>query len=86
MECMPRQARIDAPGALHHIVIRGIERRGILEDDKDRIDFLGRLSGLLQEKDRSAVSRAVQRVEKDPDLIASARRILGLLVSNASQH
>ena len=83
---MPRQARIDAPGALHHIVIRGIERRGIFEDDKDRIDFLGRLSGLLQEKDRSAVSRAVQRVEKDPDLIASARRILGLLVSNASQH
>jgi len=48
---MPRQARIDAPGALHHIVIRGIERRGIFEDDKDRKDFLERLSGLLQEKD-----------------------------------
>ena len=48
---MPRQARIDAPGALHHIVIRGIERRGIFEDDEDRKDFLERLSGLLQEKD-----------------------------------
>jgi len=24
---MPRKARIDAPGALHHIIIRGIERR-----------------------------------------------------------
>jgi hypothetical protein len=24
---MPRQARIDAPGALHHIIVRGIERR-----------------------------------------------------------
>jgi len=47
---MPRQARIDAPGALHHIVIRGIERKGIFEDDKDREDFLERLSGLLQEK------------------------------------
>ena len=23
---MPRKARIDAPGALHHIIIRGIER------------------------------------------------------------
>ena len=83
---MPRQARIDAPGALHHIVIRGIERRGIFGDDKDRKDFLERLSGLLQEVDRSAVSRAVQRVEKDPDLIASARRILGLLGSEASHH
>ena len=36
--------------------------------------------------DRSAVSRAVQRVEKDPDLIAAARRILGLLGSEASHH
>ena len=83
---MPRQARIDAPGALHHIVIRGIERRGIFEDDEDRKDFLERLSGLLQEVDGSAVNRAVQRVEKDPDLIAAARRILGLLVSHTSHH
>ena len=46
---MPRQARIDAPGALHHIIIRGIERRAIFRDDKDREDFLERLSGLLEE-------------------------------------
>ncbi|MBL7203814.1 MAG: hypothetical protein ISS63_05705 [Desulfobacteraceae bacterium] len=46
---MPSQARIDAPGALHHILIRGIEQRGIFEDDKDREDFLERLSKLLQE-------------------------------------
>ena len=46
---MPRQARIDAPGALHHILIRGIEQRGIFEDNKDREDFLERLSKLLQE-------------------------------------
>ena len=24
---MPRKARVDAPGALHHIIARGIERR-----------------------------------------------------------
>jgi hypothetical protein len=24
---MPRQARIDSPGALHHIIARGIERK-----------------------------------------------------------
>jgi len=46
---MPRQARIDAPGALHHIFIRGIEGRAIFEDDKDREDLLERLSDLLQE-------------------------------------
>ena len=26
---MPRQARLDAPGVLHHIMVRGIERRKI---------------------------------------------------------
>jgi putative transposase len=44
---MPRQARMDAPGALHHIIIRGIDRRLIFTDDRDREDFLKRLSDLL---------------------------------------
>ena len=44
---MPRQARIDAPGALHHIIVRGIERRKIFDDDKDRYDFLSRLGDIL---------------------------------------
>jgi len=44
---MPRQARIDAPGALHHIICRGIERRSIFKDDDDRVDFVRRLSILL---------------------------------------
>jgi hypothetical protein len=33
---MPRQARIDAPGALEHIIIRGIERKAIFKNDTDR--------------------------------------------------
>jgi len=44
---MPRQARLDAPGILHHIMIRGIERRNIFVNDRDRKDFLERLSKLL---------------------------------------
>ncbi len=28
---MPRKARIDAPGALHHIIARGIVRRSIFK-------------------------------------------------------
>ena len=46
---MPRQARLDAPGVLHHIMIRGIERRKIFIDDRDREDFLERLAKLLPE-------------------------------------
>ena len=33
---MPRQARLDAPGVLQHVMARGIERRKIFWDDKDR--------------------------------------------------
>ena len=46
---MPRLARLDAPGVLHHIMIRGIERRKIFLNNKDREDFLERLSKLLPE-------------------------------------
>jgi REP element-mobilizing transposase RayT len=46
---MPRQARIDAPGALHHIIVRGIERRKIFYDNFDRDNFLERLGTVLAE-------------------------------------
>ena len=46
---MPRLARIDAPGVLHHVMIRGIERRKIFLNDKDREDMLDRLAKLLPE-------------------------------------
>ena len=46
---MPRKARIDAPGALHHIIIRGIERKAIFRDDTDRADFLKRLELIISE-------------------------------------
>jgi len=40
---MPRQARLDAPGTLHHVMGRGIERRNIFFGEADYADFLGRL-------------------------------------------
>ena len=40
---MPRQARLDAPGALHHIIVRGINKAPIFKDDQDRGRFLERL-------------------------------------------
>ena len=40
---MPRQARLDVPGALHHIMIRGINKTAIFKDDQDKARFLERL-------------------------------------------
>ena len=48
---MPRKARIDAPGALHHIIVRGIEKRKIFYDDTDRESFLERFGIVLTESD-----------------------------------
>jgi len=46
---MPRSARLDAPGVLHHIMGRGIEKRKIFLDDQDRLDFINRLENLVKE-------------------------------------
>ncbi|MBJ6751479.1 transposase [Geomonas anaerohicana] len=44
---MPRSARIDIEGLLQHVIVRGIEKRDIFYDDKDRRAFLDRLSPML---------------------------------------
>jgi hypothetical protein len=36
---MPRRARLDAPGTLHHVTVRGIEKRRIINDVADRKKF-----------------------------------------------
>ena len=46
---MPRQPRLDAPGLLQHVMARGIERRKIFLDDKDRESFLERFANILEE-------------------------------------
>ena len=45
---MPRLARLDAPGVLHHVVGRGIERKEIFKSDIDRNDFIDRMAHLSQ--------------------------------------
>ena len=43
---MPRQARLDSPGTLHHVMGRGIEATKIFRNKNDREDFLVRLKDL----------------------------------------
>jgi putative transposase len=44
---MPRLARLDAPGVLHHIIIRGIERGKLFRNDQDKDNFIDRLASIL---------------------------------------
>jgi hypothetical protein len=52
---MPRKARIDAPGALHHVIVRGIERGKIFRSDYDRRNFLNRLGKLIPETQTDSI-------------------------------
>jgi len=69
---MPRKARIDAPGALQNIIIRGIERNSIFRDDHDKEKFIAvrklYVSGASIARQLhispSAVSKAVIRGQK----------------------
>jgi putative transposase len=56
---MPRQARIDAPDALHHIMVRGIERREIFRDNKDKDDFVERLGDIVKSTSTSCYAWAL---------------------------
>ena len=56
---MPRQARIDAPGALQHIMCRGIEGRNIFRNDGDRTTFLDRMSPILIDTNTSCFAWAL---------------------------
>ncbi len=38
--------RLDAPGTLPHVMVRGIERTALFRDDPDRADFVARVAAL----------------------------------------
>ena len=44
---MTRHARLDAEGVLHHIIVRGIERRLIFRDDMDKDRFVERMGKIF---------------------------------------
>jgi REP element-mobilizing transposase RayT len=39
----------DTPGALHHVIIRGIERKAIFKDNSDRDSYLKGLALIISE-------------------------------------
>ena len=45
---MPRGPRLDAPGVLHHVMARGIEKTLLFRSTEDRNDFLRRLAAQVE--------------------------------------
>ena len=58
---MPRGPRLDAPGILHHVMARGVDRQQIFHDAQDREDWLERVAAW-------ATAEAWHGREKESDL------------------
>jgi putative transposase len=58
---MPGKTRIDIPGSLHHIIIRGIERSPIFKGNRDYEHFLTRLGSLLMRTSTICYAWALMR-------------------------
>jgi len=56
---MPRKSRIDGPGALHHVIGRGINRQEIFSDKTDYKNFLDRLGAIVAETTTSCYAWAL---------------------------
>jgi len=56
---MPRKSRIDVPGALHHVIGRGINRQEIFSDKTDCKNLLDRLGDILVETNTACYARAL---------------------------
>ena len=58
---MARPVRLDAPGTLHHVMVRGIERSPVFKDDQEWRDFTSRMGMLAQETGTKIVAWALMR-------------------------
>lgn len=56
---LPRKARLDAEGAIHHVIVRGIEHRRIFDDDGDRRNFISRLAAIAVETETTIYAWAL---------------------------
>jgi len=91
---MPRTARIDAPGALHHIICRGIEQGRIFQDNADRDNFVRRLRTILKQTSTPCYAWALipnhfhllLQTGKEPIATVMRRLLTGYAVSYNRRH
>jgi len=81
---VPRQARLDAPGTLHHVIIRGIEQRQIVDDDEDWKNFVDRMGSLGLQTEPAIYAWALMQIGTNPRVPGLRRTLLGPHVVIAS--
>ncbi|MEI7730245.1 MAG: hypothetical protein WCO56_11775 [Verrucomicrobiota bacterium] len=71
---MPRQLRVEYPGAICHVMSHGDRREDIFHDEVDRQDFLKTLADACQKADFQ-VHALQPRTKSDPEKVAVAARL-----------
>jgi hypothetical protein len=67
---MPRRARLDAPGTLHHVMVRGIERRrekgekGIYTDKELKVTKVNKVQEIVQSELKFKVTKVEEKKRK----------------------
>ena len=91
---MPRGPRIDYPGLLHHVIVRGIERKKIFSDRNDYEDFLTRVEQVLENSGAKVYAWALIpnhfhlliRTDKKPLKTIMKRLLTGYALSYNRRH
>ena len=76
---MPRQARLDSPGTLHHVIIRGIEKKRIVYDSYDRANFVTRMGDLADETGTSVYAWSLMTTTLLEERRPEGDNVIGLL-------
>jgi hypothetical protein len=71
--CGVASAKAQAPGALHHVIVRGIEKRNIFRNDYDRSNFLERIDAIIDER--------LEAYHQDPNLGSPWEAVFNRIVS-----
>jgi hypothetical protein len=70
---MPRKARIDAAGALQHIIVHGIDHRKIFYNDMDRDAFSIDSTGIMAMLFRNSLTNFINISIPVPHLSGASR-------------
>jgi hypothetical protein len=71
---MPRQLRIEYPGAIYHVMSRGDRREDIYHDNVDRQDFLRTLAEACQKTGFEVIEEELrQRAWTEAELVGRAK-------------
>ena len=78
-DIMPRQERLQSATGIYHVMLRGINRQDIFEDDEDHLQMTACLQGLPERYDENGVvhSQVNERLWcRSPTTVKTNRRFI----------